>query len=155
MRLIAPFSILVLLSLVTTGYSQQSYFGSGLLENNLAEFVQPIETKIFENTTVQPLLSQDLNALPEIDFVNYYQSQGGGSGGSASSGSGAGAGAATDPSVPLTQLQLQNAFVPSTYEASGYSNKVIVQPVIPFHLNSEFIPYHIYAANIAYYCPFG
>ena len=152
MRLIAPFSILVLFSLLGTGYSQQRYYGSGLLENNLADFTEPAEFKIFEDTTPYSLLSQDLNDLPDFDLVNYYQSQGG-SGSSASGGSAAGAGAATDPSVPLTQLQFQNVFVPSTYDSSGYANKFIVQPVIPFHLNSEFIPYHIMRPTIPIIAP--
>lgn len=38
---------------------------------------------------------------------------------------------ATDPTAILTQFQLQNVFIPSTYDASGYSNQFILQPVIP------------------------
>ena len=44
---------------------------------------------------------------------------------------------ATNPAAPLTQLQLQNIFVPESDNAQGYSNQFIVQPVIPFHLNSD------------------
>ncbi len=47
-------------------------------------------------------------------------------------GGGAGAAAATDPPAILTQLQIQNVFTPSTYDASGYSNNLILQPVLPF-----------------------
>ena len=55
-----------------------------------------------------------------------------GQGGGGASGGGAGASAATDPSAPLTQLQFQNLFNFETYDASGYANTAIVQPVLPF-----------------------
>lgn len=58
-------------------------------------------------------------------------------------GGGAGAAAATDPSQPLTQFQLQNSFIPSTYASDGYSNVFVLQPVIPLKLNWDGIPYHI------------
>jgi hypothetical protein len=67
--------------------------------------------------------------------------------------SGSGAASAVDPSVPLTQMRLQNVFVPSTYEASGYSNEFIVQPVLPIHLNSEFFPYHIVRPTLPIIAP--
>ena len=70
-----------------------------------------------------------------------------------SSESGAGAASAVDPSVPLTQLRLQNVFVPSTYDASGYSNEVRLQPVLPIHLNSEFFPYHIVRPTLPIFAP--
>ena len=70
-----------------------------------------------------------------------------------SSESGAGAASAVDPSVPLTQLRLQNVFVPSTYDASGYSNEVGLQPVLPIHLNSEFFPYHIVRPTLPIFAP--
>lgn len=66
-----------------------------------------------------------------------FRGQSGGSGGDA------GAGAATDPSVPLAQMQFQNVFIPETHDSSGYSNQFIIQPVIPIHLDFEFFPYHI------------
>ncbi len=75
--------------------------------------------------------------------------QGGGSGG----GGGAGAGAATDPSVPLAQMQFQNVFVSETYESSGYSNQFIIQPVIPIHLDFEFFPYHIIRPTLPVIAP--
>ena len=43
-----------------------------------------------------------------------FRGQSGGSGGG-----GAGAGAATDPSVPLAQMQFQNVFIPETHDASA------------------------------------
>ena len=39
---------------------------------------------------------------------------------------------ATDPSAILGQLQIQNIFTPSTYDADGYANTFIIQPVLPF-----------------------
>lgn len=69
-------------------------------------------------------------------------------------GGGAGAAAATDPSVPLTQLQLQNVFTPETYNASGYSNTFIVQPVIPLNIGEEaFFPYHIIRPTLPIVAP--
>ena len=58
--------------------------------------------------------------------------------GEASGGGGAGAGAATDPSVPLTQIQFQNVFVPESFNSSGYSNQFILQPVIPLNISALF-----------------
>lgn len=52
--------------------------------------------------------------------------------GAGGGGGGASAAAATDPSAMLTQFQIQNVFTPETYDASGYSNTVILQPVLPF-----------------------
>jgi hypothetical protein len=64
-----------------------------------------------------------------------------------SAGAAAGAAAATDPSAILTQLQLQNVFVPESYEASGYKNSFIIQPVLPFPVAvpiiGDFFPNHI------------
>ncbi len=79
---------------------------------------------------------------------------GGASGGGASGGGGAGAAAATDPSVPLAQLQLQNLFGFETYDASGYANTFIVQPVIPLHIGEDsFFPYHIIRATLPIIAP--
>ena len=85
------------------------------------------------------------------DFVVRGQSPSG-SGGEAG-GQAAGAAAATDPSVPLTQMQFQNVFVPSTYNASGYSNQFILQPVVPIHLNSKLFPYHIMRPTLPVIAP--
>ena len=77
-----------------------------------------------------------------------FRGQSGGSGGG-----GAGAGAATDPSVPLAQMQFQNVFIPETHDASGYSNQFIIQPVIPIHLDFEFFPYHIIRPTLPVIAP--
>lgn len=77
---------------------------------------------------------------------------GGGAGGGG--GGGAGAAAATDPSVPLTQLQFQNLFTPESYDATGYSNTFIVQPVIPVNFGEgAFFPYHIIRPTIPIIAP--
>ncbi len=68
-------------------------------------------------------------------------------------GGGAGAGQAVDPSVPLAQLQIQNEFVLSTYNASGYSNRLVLQPVVPIHINSELFPYHIVRPTLPVIAP--
>ncbi len=79
---------------------------------------------------------------------------GGGAGGGASGGGGAGTAAATDPSVPLAQLQLQNIFTPETYDATGYANTFIIQPVIPLNFGEDgFFPYHILRPTIPIIAP--
>ncbi|MHC5060877.1 MAG: hypothetical protein ACYTFK_07325 [Planctomycetota bacterium] len=50
---------------------------------------------------------------------------------------------ATDPTAILTQLQLQNIFIPNTYEASGYSHQFILQPVLPIKTGWEAFPMQI------------
>jgi hypothetical protein len=44
---------------------------------------------------------------------------------------------ATNPAAALIQLQLQNVFVPDSYNSSGYANTFIIQPVIPFSLGKD------------------
>ena len=67
---------------------------------------------------------------------------------------GAGAGDAVDPSVPLTQIQFQNVFVPSTHDASGYSNQFVLQPVIPLNISKDgFFPYHIIRPTLPIIAP--
>ena len=56
---------------------------------------------------------------------------------------GASAAQAVNPAEPLAQIQLQNYFQPKTYNARGYANTFILQPVIPINLNSELFPFHI------------
>jgi hypothetical protein len=50
---------------------------------------------------------------------------------------------ATNPTSILTQLQLQNVFIPSTYDADGYSNQFIIQPVLPMKTGWDTFPMHI------------
>ena len=99
---------------------------------------QPVITSSFHNwmpladrSDNQPnLLSGNLCDVPLLGFAEQPRSIGsdyflvrGQDDGESSGGAGAGAAAATDPSVPLTQLQLQNQFVPSTYNAGGLDEK--------------------------------
>lgn len=86
----------------------------------------------------------------EFEFNNHVVR---GQGSDETDGGGSGASAATDPSVPLTQMQFQNVFVPNTHDAGGYSNQFILQPVIPINLNSEFFPYHIVRPTLPIVAP--
>lgn len=76
---------------------------------------------------------------------------------SAGAASGAGAADATDPSAILMQLQLQNLFTPETYDATGYSNTLIIQPVLPFPVETsllkEFFPNHILRPTLPIIAP--
>ena len=107
-----------------------------------------------------PSLEVSHGVRPAFDFassgelvIRGQSPSGGGSGGSGGGG-GAGAAEATDPSVPLTQLQFQNIFTPESYDASGYSNTFIVQPVIPLNIGEDaFFPYHIIRPTIPVIAP--
>jgi len=100
----------------------------------LSDFFTPVGLETVSVASSQSTPSR--KCFERDDFI--VRGQSGGSGGG-----GAGAGAATDPSVPLAQMQFQNVFVPETHDASGYSNQFIIQPVIPIHLDFENFPYHI------------
>ncbi len=69
----------------------------------------------------------------------------------------AGAAAATDPSAILTQFQIQNVFTPETYDASGHSNTLILQPVLPFPVAmpglKEIFPNHIIRPTLPIIAP--
>ena len=101
----------------------------------------------FHPTGWLPSSERLLNSNSEIVFRGQSQGSGGGGGG------GAGAAAATDPSVPLTQFQFQNTFVPNTYNADGYANTFVIQPVVPLHLNWDFFPYHIIRPTLPIIAP--
>ncbi len=76
------------------------------------------------------------------------------SGGTGGGGGGAGAAAATDPSVPLAAFQIQNVFTPESYDASGYANTLILQPVIPLKIcEDSFFPYHIIRPTLPIIAP--
>ncbi len=68
---------------------------------------------------------------------------------------GGGAGDAVNPTVPLTQLQVQNVFVPDTRGASGYSNQFILQPVMPLIISedSDFLPFHVIRPTLPIIAP--
>ena len=50
------------------------------------------------------------------------------------------AGQATNPTSNLKVYQIQNTFVPSTYEASGFSHILGLQAVLPFETGNCFFP---------------
>ena len=89
----------------------------------------PAPTAIFDPWDVQPHDS--------IDFETIVRGQdSGGEGG----GGGDLAGDATNPTSNLTQYQLQNTFIPSTYEASGFAHTLSLQLVKPFETGHCFFP---------------
>ena len=45
---------------------------------------------------------------------------------------------ATNPTAAIKVFQLQNTFVPNTYEASGYAHVMGLQAVLPVKTRSEF-----------------
>lgn len=61
---------------------------------------------------------------------------GGGSGG----GGGPSAADATNPNAANTQYQVQNTFIPSTYEADGFAHSLGLLMVKPFKTKSDFFP---------------
>ena len=74
--------------------------------------------------------------------------------------SGDDSGGSADPNNPaaiLTQFQMQNIFTPETYDATGYSNTVVLQPVLPFPVAlpglKEFFPAHILRPTVPIIAP--
>jgi hypothetical protein len=63
----------------------------------------------------------------------------------------------TDPTAILTQIQFQNNFAVESYNASGYANTFIVQPVLPFPVAmpglKEFFPAHIMRPTLPFPAP--
>lgn len=47
---------------------------------------------------------------------------------------------ATNPIADLVQFQLQNTFIPESFDSSGYSNQYIIQPVVPVKLPFKCLP---------------
>ena len=58
--------------------------------------------------------------------------------------------AATNPIPNLAQFQLQNQYSPSNYNADGYSNVGILQPVIPVKLPWEKVPLMVTRTTLPY-----
>jgi len=118
--------------------------------------ITPVETKQdpwfeianpFENELQNSYAESYSPSLSKREQILFRGQSGGSDGG------GAGAGAATDPSVPLAQMQIQNVSISETYDSSGYSNLFIVQPVIPIHLAFELFPYHIIRPTLPVIAP--
>jgi hypothetical protein len=63
----------------------------------------------------------------------------------------------TDPTAILTQLQFQNTFTWESYNASGYANTFVVQPVLPFPVAmpglKEFFPFHLVRPTLPFPAP--
>ena len=60
------------------------------------------------------------------------------------------AAAATNPISNLIQFQMQNSYSPHSYNASGYSNIGIIQPVIPVKLGWEKVPLLVTRTTLPY-----
>jgi len=60
------------------------------------------------------------------------------------------ANAATNPIANLIQFQIQNEYSPDNYNADGYSNVFILQPVIPIKLSSESVPLLVTRTTLPY-----
>lgn len=88
------------------------------------------------------------NLSPNSSYFEMASSQSGegqanpGQGGSDASAGGGGASAsdATNPTAAIKVFQVQNTFIPNTYDASGYGNVFALQVVLPFKTRSEFFP---------------
>ena len=90
---------------------------------------------------------------PSVDFSDILVRAQNGGGGEAEGG-GAGAGAAVNPSVPLSQIQFQNVFIPESYGGDGYANQFVVQPVIAINRKPEsYFPYHVIRATFPVLAP--
>jgi hypothetical protein len=63
----------------------------------------------------------------------------------------------TDPSAILTQIQLQNTFGVESYDASGYGNTFVFQPVLPFPVAipglKDIFPAHIVRPTLPFPAP--
>jgi hypothetical protein len=79
-------------------------------------------------------LSGDVPGAEDTRFVIRGQD------GASDGGGGDLAGDATNPTSNLTQYQVQNTFVPSTYEASGFAHTLGLQMVKPFETGGCFFP---------------
>jgi hypothetical protein len=65
-----------------------------------------------------------------------------------------GGGDSNDPTAPIMQLRFQNLFGPESFDASGYSNQFILQPVIPLMINEDsFFEYRIFRPTIPVIAP--
>ena len=63
----------------------------------------------------------------------------------------------TDPTAILTQIQLQNRFGVESYDASGYANTFVFQPVLPYPVAmpglKEIMPFHIVRPTLPFPAP--
>ncbi len=103
---------------------------SNLLDNNLSP--DPLDT---------PLNTFKYKSGPVLAAAAEPQKQ---AAPPAAGGEGAGhedlAATATNPIGNLIQVQLQNVFIPTSWESSGYANLFLFQPVIPIKLHNKIFP---------------
>ena len=103
---------------------------SNLLDNNLSP--DPLDT---------PLPNFKYKSGPVLAAAAEPQKQ---AATPAADGKGAGdddlAATATNPIGNLIQFQLQNVFIPTSWDSSGYANLFIIQPVIPIKLHNKIFP---------------
>ena len=60
------------------------------------------------------------------------------------------AAAATNPIANLVQFQIQNSYSPHSYNANGYSNVGIIQPVVPVKMPWEKVPLLVTRTTLPY-----
>lgn len=90
----------------------------------------------FRNSGWSPDPAFELGSSGTAGETNGNGKGNGGEGGDA-------AGDATNPTAPIKVFQIQNSFIPNTYDASGYANTFALQVVLPFKTRSEFFPSYI------------
>jgi hypothetical protein len=84
-------------------------------------------------------LTFDRELIGSLDFETIIRGQGG-EGSQGQGGGGDLSSQATNPTSDLTIYQIQNNFVPSTYEASGFAHILGLQAVKPFKTGNAFFP---------------
>ncbi len=143
-----PASLLAQDGFPSAGEFSLSRYNLSDLDVSVFDYKQPAIN--FEQPVVDFAKSGNLVFRGQSPSGEGGQAGSGGEGG----GGGAGAAAATDPSQPLAQLQLQNVFTPETYDASGYANTFIIQPVIPLNIGKDsFFEYHIIRPTLPIIAP--
>ncbi len=139
-----PLLALLALAMPTAGLGQDGDSPFGLLSPTVGLFEEE-SYSLDREPLDSSWLDSDRQPLPAgfSGLILRGQDADGASGG----GSSAGASAATDPSAILTQFQIQNVFTPETYDATGYSNTLILQPVLPFPVAVPWLK-HYFPAHI-------
>ena len=130
-----------------------SFLGSNLLGSNLSSDIPNLQT---EGSRKANLLDNNLSPDPldmPLDKFKYKsgpvlaaaadpQKQAGtaAAGGKGAAENSSLAAAATNPIANLIQFQLQNVFIPNSWDSSGYANQFIIQPVVPINLHNKIFP---------------
>ncbi len=118
----------------------EQWYGEDFVE---ASLVRPISFAASLDHNHGDLLRDQSHATSLASCRCKRQSAGnglGGAGSGASGGEGSSAADATNPTASITQYQVQNTFIPSTYDATGYSNSLALLLVKPFKTKSQFFP---------------